>query len=281
MLPPGPMVLFGSGETAAAGRRAHDYVFAQLGRPIDVAILGTPAGFEPNAAAVIERIGRFFETSLQQYRPDVSLVEARRNDAPRGTNDSSALAPLLQANYLFFGPGSPSYAVRHLRDSVALGYLRDRWRAGAAVGAASAAAIALGRCALPVYEVFKAGHDPHWLDGLDLLGPLGYRLAVVPHWNNTEGGQELDTGHCFMGAERFQLLSATLPADVIVLGIDEHTACVLDFGDERGRVIGAGGVTIGFPTGQLRCVEGESFDLADLRSGSASSARSSDSSSGL
>src|SRR5204862_4747544 len=101
------------------------------------------------------------------------------------------------------GPGSPSYAVRHLRDTLALGHVRTRWQAGAALVAASAAAIALGRHTIPVYEIFKAGHDAHWIDGLDLLGPVGYELAIVPHWNNAEGGRDFDSSRCFMGEQRF------------------------------------------------------------------------------
>ena len=68
---------------------------------------------------------------------------------------------------------------------------------------ASAGAIAIGRYTLPVYEIYKAGHDLHWQDGLDLFGPFGLNLAFVSHWNNGEGGADLDTSHCFMGKERF------------------------------------------------------------------------------
>ena len=40
---PGLVALFGSGETSPAGRRVHEYVFERLGRPVEVAILDTPA----------------------------------------------------------------------------------------------------------------------------------------------------------------------------------------------------------------------------------------------
>jgi hypothetical protein len=264
--PPGLLALFGSGEASPAGRRVHERVFERLGPPIDVAILGTPAGFEPNAASVVEKIRTFLQHNLQNYHPSVEIVMAHRCDAPGGTNDSSALAPLLAANYLFAGPGSPTYAVRHLRDSLALGYLRDRWRAGAAVAAASAAAIALGRCALPVYEVFKAGHDPAWVDGLDLLGPAGFELAIVPHWNNAEGGRDFDSSRCFMGAERFESLRAQLPPRSVVLGIDEQTGCVLDFDAQHGEVLGAGSITVERGGEARTCAAGDSFPLEWLRS---------------
>ena len=54
------------------------------------------------------------------------------------------------------------------------------------------------------------------------------RLVVVSHWNNHDGGAELDTSHCFVGKERFQELVCMLPSEVTVVGIDEHTAVTID-----------------------------------------------------
>jgi hypothetical protein len=265
--PPGLLALFGSGETSPSGRAAHQFVFERLGRPIDAAILGTPAGFETNARQVVERIRQFLQTSLQNYTPNVVLVHAPRNDRAGGTNDGTALAELLQSNYLFAGPGSPTYAVRHLRDSVALSYLDARWRSGAALVAASAAAIALGRHAIPVYEIFKAGQDAHWSDGLDLLGPLGYELAVVPHWNNADGGREFDSSRCFIGEQRFTDLRTQLPPASVLLGLDEQTSCVLDFEADTAHVFGAGVVTIVRDGCTECCAAGKEFPLAALRRG--------------
>jgi hypothetical protein len=255
-MPRGDLALFGSGETSPAGRRVHEHLFARLGRPIEVAVLDTPAGFETNALRVAERIKQFLEQSLSGWAPRVELVRAPRRE--RGADDAIALAAMLQANYLFAGPGSPSYAVAHLRDTLALRYLGERWRAGATVAAASAAAIAFGRWALPVYEIFKAGHDPHWLDGLDLAGRP---VAVVPHWNNHEGGDSFDSSRCFVGLERFDQLRAMLPAEAVVLGIDEQTACVLQHDEGCARVLGAGSVTVERGGRVERCASGESFPL--------------------
>ena len=36
----------------------------------------------------------------------------------------------------------------------------------------SAAAVTLGGFAVPVYEVYKVGADPEWVEGLDLLREL-------------------------------------------------------------------------------------------------------------
>jgi cyanophycinase-like exopeptidase len=253
---PGDLALFGSGETSPAGRRVHEHLFTRLGRPIEVAVLDTPAGFETNALRVAERVGQFFEQSLSTWAPRVELVRAPRRE--RGADDAIALAAMLQANYLFAGPGSPSYAVTHLRDTLALQYLRDRWHAGATVAAASAAAIAFGRWALPVYEIFKAGHDPHWLEGLDLAE---LPIAVVPHWNNREGGESFDSSRCYVGLERFEQLRAQLPAEAVILGIDEQTACVLEPEEGCARVLGTGSVTVERGGRVEQCASGESFPL--------------------
>ncbi|TAK24525.1 MAG: cysteinyl-tRNA synthetase [Chloroflexota bacterium] len=261
--PPGLLALFGSGETSPSGRRVHEYLFERLGRPIDVAILDTPAGFETNSTQVVARIAAFLEHSLKNYAPSIEIVHAPRRD--RGADDAAIVAPLLRANYVFTGPGSPSYAVRHLRDTLALSHVVDRWRAGATLSAASAAAIALSRWTIPVYEIFKAGHDPAWIDGLDLLGSVGLTIAIVPHWNNTEGGADFDSRRCFMGLDRFEALVAQLPDDTPILGIDEQTAAILDLGDGSGFVLGAGAITIRRGAATHSFQHDEHFSLDRLR----------------
>ena len=92
---------------------------------------------------------------------------------------------------------------------------------------ASAAAAATGFVAVPVYEIYKVGADPHWLEGLDLFGVLGLKVAVIPHYDNAEGGTH-DTRFCYLGERRLAVLERELPADAAVLGVDEHTALILD-----------------------------------------------------
>ncbi|MGH3856895.1 MAG: hypothetical protein ACRDR6_26125, partial [Pseudonocardiaceae bacterium] len=41
---------------------------------------------------------------------------------------------------------------------------------------------------VPVYEVYKVGATPYWAPGMDLLAELGLRAAVIPHYDNAEGG---------------------------------------------------------------------------------------------
>ncbi len=191
-------------------------------------------------------------------------MPARRRGTAWSPDNPEVVAPLLDSDVIFLGPGSPSYAVRQLQDSLAWHLLRGRQRLGAAVVLASAATIAAGAYALPVYEIYKVGEDPHWKAGLDLFADFGLKLAVVPHWNNNDGGAELDTSRCFMGLARFEPLLAMLPPDVVVLGVDEQTALAMDWAAGTGHVLGQGSVTVLRAGAAQVFSRGQSFPLAEL-----------------
>ena len=153
------------------------------------------------------------------------------------------LAAVRAARYVFAGPGSPGYALGVWQDTGLAPALRNLLSAGATVTLASAAALTAGARTLPVYEIYKAGADLEWLEGLDLASHLGLQAVVVPHWNNTEG-QGFDTSRCYMGRRRFEILRGRLPEGMGVIGVDEHTAAIIDFGRGTLDVLGAGGVTL-------------------------------------
>jgi hypothetical protein len=117
-----------------------------------------------------------------------------------------------------------------------------------------------------VYEIYKVGVDPFWAKGMDILGRLGLPLVVVPHWNNAEGGT-FDTRFCFMGEPRFRKLEALLPDDVGILGLDEHTACILDFRRDEAEVRGIGVVTLRKNGSETSFKKGDRFPLRVLREG--------------
>jgi hypothetical protein len=108
---------------------------------------------------------------------------------------------------------------------------------------ASAAAVTIGIAALPVYEIYKVGAAPYWLEGLDLLGAIGLKVALIPHYDNAEGGNH-DTRYCYLGERRLSVLEQDLPCDAAVLGVDEHTAAVFDLRAETVEITGRGGVTV-------------------------------------
>src|SRR5207237_8898758 len=79
--PPGPIVLFGSGEASPLARRVHAAALGQLLPPIRACILETPAGFEPNSARVAGRLADFLRQRLAPFDVQVEVVPARK----RGT----------------------------------------------------------------------------------------------------------------------------------------------------------------------------------------------------
>jgi hypothetical protein len=241
---PGPIILFGSGESLPEAQAIHDSVLRTVSPPVRVCVLETPAGFETNSPQVAGRLGEYLRFRLQNYRPEISVVPARRRGTAFSPDDQTIADPIFHSNYLMMGPGSPSYTVRQLRDSFTWHAVVARHRLGYPLVLASAATIAISDHALPVYEIYKVGEDLHWKRGLNLLGPNGPSIAFVPHWNNNDGGDDLDTSRCFMGKARFAELRALLPPATSVIGIDERTALILDFSKGEARVMGAGGVTL-------------------------------------
>ncbi len=261
MVRPGLLVLIGSGETTSVGGQVFDAVAGRCQLPVKIGILETPAGFELNSAQVAGRVRNYLVTHLQNIQPDIQVIPARKKATDFSPDDPDLARGIISSGVLFAGPGSPSYAVRQLSGTIVWQTLQACYRMGMPLILASAAAIAIGQMALPVYEIFKVGEESHWIEGLNLLGYLGLNLVVVPHWNNGEGGTELDTRRCFMGIERFKRLTALLDSTVTILGIDENTAILIDFQEEVCHVMGRENVTI-LKGGQERIYSrGETFPL--------------------
>jgi hypothetical protein len=270
---PGPVVLFGSGETSPRGQKIFDYLFShflsrsaasEAGTSPRVAVLETPAGFELNSPQVAGRVADFLEHHLQNFAPLVQVVAARKRGTPFSPDSYEVVAPLLYSDLIFLGPGSPSYAIRQLRHSLAWYAMVARHQRGGALVLASAASIAFSSYALPVYEIYKVGQDIHWKEGLGFFETYGLPLVVIPHWNNTDGGEELDTSRCFMGRERFELLLSLLPPGNTVVGIDEKTGLLLDLEAGICQVLGKDGVTVIREGKEETFREGKSFSLQVL-----------------
>jgi hypothetical protein len=225
----GQIAFLGSGETSLAGGRIFDSLANKLSRPLRIAIMETPAGFELNSPQVAGRVADFLAARLQNYHPQIDIIAARKKGSAFSPDDPEVCAPLLRANFIFMGPGSPTYAIRQLKDSLAWDIIRARHRLGATLVFASAATIAVGLWALPVYEIYKVGQDVHALPGLDFFHDFDTPLSFLPHWNNAEGGTDLDTSRCFVGMDRFSEWCALLPANNTTLGLDEHTGIIMDF----------------------------------------------------
>ncbi|MBN1304423.1 MAG: hypothetical protein JXA13_08305 [Anaerolineales bacterium] len=260
----GRIAFLGSGETSYAGGRIFETLAKEIPGLLRVAVLETPAGFELNSAQVAGRVAEYLAARLQNYNPQIDVVPARKLGGAFSPDDPQILAPLMNANLIFMGPGSPTYAVRQLQGSLAWELLRARHRLGAALVFSSAAAISVGASVLPVYEIFKAGEDVHYRPGLDLFSSFNLPLTFVPHWNNTEGGADLDTSRCFLGLERFDEWRVQLPPDQVLIGLDEHTGLVWHMAAGVCTVSGVGSVTVIKRDCEEVYPDGSRFDIQTL-----------------
>ena len=260
----GPIALLGSGEASLTGGRVFDLISQKLSSPLRVAVLETPAGFELKSPQVAGHVAEFMRVRLQNYNPIIDIIPARKRGTPFSPDSAEILGSLAQANLIFMGPGSPTYTVRQLRGSLAWDMLRLRHRQGAALVFASAATVAVGTWAVPVYEIYKVGEDVHVVPGLDLFADFGLPISFVPHWNNTDGGEDVDTSRCFIGLERFQQWCAQLPSGHTIVGLDEHTGLVVDFATEKCMVNGVSSVTLSRECNPEIFPAGAEFPLTEL-----------------
>ena len=232
--------IMGSGETSPTMVKVHRELVDRSAPSPSAVVLDTPFGFQENAGELTDKAVGYFRESVGR---DLGVASLRDASAATALELETMLARLQDASYVFAGPGSPSYALRQWSGTAVPDVLRDKLRDGGVVTFASAAALTLGRCTIPVYEIYKVGGEVEWLDGLDLLSAAGLDVAVLPHWNNAEGGTH-DTRYCYMGERRLRILEAQLPASTSVLGVDEHTACVIDLDAGTATVTGIGAVHV-------------------------------------
>jgi hypothetical protein len=263
----------GSGETAPTMVKVHRAVVERLGPgAVEGVLLDTPFGFQTNAAEIAARAVGYFRDSVGAT---LEVAGLRRGADLEGPGGDAIVAKLAAAPLVFAGPGSPTYALRQWRGTLVPPVLAEKLSLGGALTFASAAALTLGVVTVPVYEVYKVGEDPHWVPGLDVLAPIGLNVALIPHYDNAEGGTH-DTRFCYLGEDRLAGLEAELPEGAFVLGVDEHTALCIDLDSQAAAVAGHGGVTVRVLGRSARIEAGETVALArivelatDLASGGA------------
>ncbi|HWF58018.1 MAG TPA: hypothetical protein VG520_06675 [Candidatus Dormibacteraeota bacterium] len=231
MTVPRVLAIIGSGETAPTMTSVHAELFQLAGAAGERAVmLDTPFGFQENADEVAARAVAYFRDSVGRR---VAVARFRDAQTASPLEYEQMCAQVAQAGWVFAGPGSPTYAIRQWRGTRVPELLAGKLERGGVVVFSSAAAVGLGEVAVPVYEIYKVGQAPEWVDGLDLMRHAGLRAAVIPHYNNAEGGTH-DTRFCYLGERRLRVLEATLPDGCGILGVDEHTACIIDV--ERGSL---------------------------------------------
>lgn len=251
------LTIMGSGETSPTMIKPHRALLERVGGGPAV-FLDTPVGFQENAGEIAERVVEYF---AQSVGTPIEVATMRTTFTTEST-----LAAVARASYVFSGPGSPTYALAQWKDTAIPDLLREKLQTAGCVTFASAAALTLGVVTVPVYEIYKVGQPTHWLDGLDLLREAGLDAAVIPHFNNAEGGTH-DTRFCYLGERRLAEMEANLPGGAFVLGVDEHTGAVLDLDARTMEVVGVGVVTVRDAGRVTTFSPGDVVGFDDLRSG--------------
>ena len=258
------LCIMGSGETAPTMTSVHAELLGRLGPPpVPAVLLDTPFGFQENATDICNRAMAYFRDNVGN---PITVATFRNRETATALEYETMLTRIAEARYVFAGPGSPTYALRQWRGTRVPELLATKLRDGGCVTFASAAAVGLGVVSLPVYEVYKVGEAPRWLEGMDLLSAIGLRVALIPHYNNAEGGTH-DTRFCYMGERRLRMLEEALPEGVTILGVDEHTACIFDLDTNTATVRGRAGVTWRVHGESRRFESGASLPIAELALG--------------
>lgn len=254
----GRIVLIGSGETSPTMVKLHRRLIASAPAG-ELSVIDTPFGFQANADDLTDKIAEYFEQSVGSH---VTPARWRRRDEQAAGREKT-LAQIGRSGWVFAGPGSPSYALKQWTGTgvpLALASVVER---GGTIVFGSAAAVTTGSHSLPVYEIYKVGDDPYWDAGLNLLETsLGMSAAVIPHYDNKEGGRH-DTRFCYVGEARLLELEQMLPDGVGILGIDEHTAVILD--GSNVEVHGAGTLTARYRDREQTVAAGESVSVEQLQ----------------
>ena len=261
------LAIMGSGETAPTMVSTHRRLTSLLPSPVRAVVLDTPYGFQENAPELAQRAVDYFATSVNVDLRIAGLTRMQTNDHGESADAvtiEKGLRMIDDADYVFAGPGSPTYSLRQWNNTPLRAMLIQKLTSGGVITFASAAALTLGRRTVPVYEIYKAGVDPYWLEGLDILGEFGIRATVIPHFDNAEGGHH-DTRFCYLGERRLQILERHFDDDEFVIGVDEHTGLVIDFDREVAEVVGNSTVTLRKNSQQRTFTKGDSIPLTELR----------------
>jgi peptidase E len=257
----GLIALMGSGELTSTMVEVHKELLGRIGDSPRAVFLDTPAGFQLNVDQIYQKAQEYFQRHVQKHL-QLASYKSSQFTTPYAAEQCFHL--LRESDYVLIGPGSPTYAVRQWKKTPISKILTSRLENGSCLVAASAAALTVGRFTLPVYEIYKVGEDLHWVEGLNILANFGFNLIVIPHWNNAEGGTH-DTRFCYMGEPRFRDLEALLPEEVGILGLDEHTVCIMDLQEEEAVIKGIGCVTLRQSGSEMVFEKGDRFHLDLLR----------------
>jgi len=257
----GTITLMGSGEMTSSMVRVHKEILDRIEeKPVRAVFLDTPAGFQLNADILSQKAREYFKKHFR-----VKMEPVLFKDFSRATplEVKEAAYTIMNAHFIFSGPGSPTYALKNWLGNPVGDAIKKSLYRGSHLIFASAASLCVGKYSMPVYEIYKVGEDPFWVNGLNLFGDMGLNLAIIPHWNNAEG-ENHDTRFCYIGESRLKVLEDQLPDLTTIIGIDEHTAGIFDLSEERCSVKGVGQVVIRKKGRDKTFPDGSTFGFDEL-----------------
>ncbi len=137
----GTLTLMGSGEMSPGMAETHRRIMRQIEGDVRAAFIDTPAGFELNVSGICEKAREYFRENF-----DLDLAIASFPNASQATplTMEAALKVLRASNYIFSGPGSPTYAVRNWRGTPIFETMAGKLASGSQLVLASAATLSVG-----------------------------------------------------------------------------------------------------------------------------------------
>ena len=103
------LTIMGSGETAPTMMKHHRELIARMPGTPKAVVLDTPYGFQENAAELASKAVEYFRKSVGHPIEIAGLTRIHGQDT---LTVEQGLARVRQADYVFAGPGSPTYALR-------------------------------------------------------------------------------------------------------------------------------------------------------------------------
>lgn len=133
------LALMGSGENSPIMVTPHQKIIKATGKDLNPINLSTPYGFQENKDELSAKIEKYFEVNV-----GTKITTSEDNEAD-----------LARANWVFAGPGSPTYTLRNWQSSGTHNALQKVLDRGSVV-LASAAAMSIGAKVMPLCLLGKS-----------------------------------------------------------------------------------------------------------------------------
>ena len=132
MTTPRILTIMGSGETAPTMVSTHRNLVSRLAKPVSATVIDTPYGFQANADELAERAVAYFDKSVTIDIQIAGLLRLKGEGVDQVAVERG-LRRVADADYVFAGPGSPTYALRQWKDTPLHGILQGKLRDGGIV----------------------------------------------------------------------------------------------------------------------------------------------------